>query len=215
MQDTRTPSDLHWPAATRSIEPTRLSWLLAENELEAKRKRLFPTAQEEEQMLLMRHPVPTPKAFALFGMLLGTFPPAAILISLLGDAISRPYFPPGGWLILLCINLICCLAGRYFGFKVSRMISAIERDSWILMLFESLVIGFLWALGTGSAGGLLVFGIGALAGATFATPVGILAFGLFVPLHRLLARGGMIEASHFWPLACGVTMVITAAILGM
>ncbi len=33
-----------------------------------------------------------------------------------------------------------------------------------------------------------------------------------VPLHRLLARGGMIEAAQFRPLAWGVTMIFVALI---
>ena len=166
-------------------------------------------------MRLMRQPIPTQKAFALFGTLLGTFPPAAIFLRFFGEAMTRPFFPVPVLLMLLCMNVICCLTGRYLGFKMSRMVSAVEHDSWSLMLFESLIIGFTWALGTGAAGGLLFFGIGAFFGAAFAIPVGVLAFALFVPLHRLLARGGMIDRRHLWPLACGVVMVITALILGM
>jgi hypothetical protein len=166
-------------------------------------------------LLLMAHPIPTQQAFALFGMLLGTFPPAAIFIKLFGEAMTRPHFPPLGWFALLSMNLICCLVGRYLGSKVSRMVSSIERDAWSLMLIESLIVGFLWALGTGAAGGVLIFIIGAMIGAACAIPVGILAFGLFIPLHRLLARGGMIDSRHLWPLACGVVLTVTALILGM
>ncbi len=79
----------------------------------------------------------------------------------------------------------------------------------------ALLIGWLWAIGTGAAGGLVFFGIGAIFGVSFAIPVGLLAFASFMPLHRLLARGGMIEAGHLWPLACGVTMTVTALILGL
>lgn len=92
---------------------------------------------------------------------------------------------------------------------------AVERDSWSLMVIESVIIGFLWGLGTGAAGGFLIYGFGAIVGAICAIPVGALAFGLFIPLHRLLSRGGMIDARHLWPLASGVVMVITALILGM
>ena len=74
-------------------------------------------------------------------------------------------------------------------------------------------MGFAWGAITGAAGGAICFGIGAIFGALYAAPVGTLAFILFTPLHRLLARGGMIDARHFWPLACGVTMTITALIL--
>ncbi|MCA1555820.1 MAG: hypothetical protein LC747_03925 [Acidobacteria bacterium] len=32
-------------------------------------------------------------------------------------------------------------------------------------------------------------------------------------LRLIMARGGMIDARHFWPLACGVVFTITALIL--
>ena len=77
------------------------------------------------------------------------------------------------------------------------------------------LIGAAWGAVAGFAGGLVFFGLGAIAGLICAVPVGIIAFTLFAPLHRLLARGGMIDARHFWPLACGVTMIISALILGI
>jgi hypothetical protein len=214
MHATFTPHGLQQPHANESVE-SRLSWLLAENEREADRRLLYRNAFEEEQRLLMQRPLPTEKAFALFGLLLGTLPPAAIFIKLFGGALTHSYLPPGWFLLLLVMNVVCCLVGRYLGSKLSRMVTAVERDSWILMVIESLIIGLIWALGTGAAGGLLAFGFGAMFGAACAIPVGLLAFGLFVPLHRLVARGGMIDARHFWPLACGVVMIITALILGL
>ena len=193
---------------------SRLNWLISVNESEAIRQRFFRNAHEEEEMLLMRHPIPTQKAFARFGLLLGTFPPVAIFSKLFGT-MPGAYFPWNLLPLLFCMLVVCVITGRGLGSKLSRMVIAVERDSWVLMLIESLMIGFIWALATGAAGGFLAYGIGALFGAAFAIPVGTLAFGLFVPLHRLLARGGMIDARHFWPLACGVVTIITALILGM
>jgi hypothetical protein len=212
MHETYTPNGFRQPLAAESVE-SRLNWLLAENEREANHRHLFRNGFEEEQVLLMRRPLTTQQAIALFGLLLGTFPPAAIFIKLFGITAVSPLFDFG--LILLIMNAICCLMGKYLGSKLSRMVIAVERDSWSLMLIESLIIGFIWALGTGAAGGFLLYGIGALFGAACAVPVGALGFAAFVPLHRLLAHGGMIDARHFWPLACGIVMVISALILGM
>jgi hypothetical protein len=190
-----------------------LNWLLQANQMEANRQHHFRDALEEEEMLMMRHPISTRRAYALFGMLLGLFPPAAIFFKLFGGA-SNHYFSQQGWLLLLLfMNAACCLAGAYLGSKLSRIVMAVERDSWSLTLIESVMIGFIWGAGTGALGGIIAFGIGALFGAICAIPVGALAFGLFMPLHRLLARGGMIDARHFWPLACGVVMIITVLIL--
>ncbi len=74
-------------------------------------------------------------------------------------------------------------------------------------------VGALWGLTTGAVGGVWFFGFGSFFGALIALPVGMLGFALFTPLHRLMARGGMIDARHFWPLAGGVVFTITALIL--
>jgi|ERR1044071_276896 hypothetical protein len=213
MHETHTPNSFRQPVAAESVE-LRLNWLLAENAREANHRHLFRNGFDEEQVLLMRHPLTTQQALALFGLLLGTFPPAVIFIKLFGITSVSPLFNLVG-LILLVMNAICCLMGKYLGSKLSRMVTAVERDSWALMIIESLIIGFIWASGTGAAGGVLIYGIGALFGAACAIPVGALGFAAFVPLHRLLAHGGMIDARHFWPLACGIVMVISALILGL
>jgi hypothetical protein len=90
-----------------------------------------------------------------------------------------------------------------------------EDGSRMRTFFRALVAGISWGAVTGAAGGIPAFGIGAIYGQAFAVAVGIVAFPLFAMLHRPLARGGMIDARHFRPLACGVVMVITALILGM
>lgn len=190
-----------------------MNWLLRENELAEKQDRSFRDAREEEEMLLMRHPVASRLAYAKFGLLLGTFPPAAIFFKLFlssmdGYDINFPFC-----YLLLFMNVACALAGGYFGSKLSGMASEMEGDRWPTMLFAAACLGFIWGAATGAVGGILFLGIGAIYGALYAIPVGMLAFALFMPLHRLLARGGMIDARHLWPLACGVTFFITALIL--
>lgn len=189
-----------------------MNWLLRENELAEIHKRSFRDAREEEEMLLMRRPVAAGEAYANFGLLLGTLPPAAIFFKLLGSkfsGLSVPFF-----LLLLLMNIFCAVAGRYFGSRLSRMASAAEELWWPATILGAAGIGFMWGVATGAVGGLPAFGFGAVFGAVFAAPVGTLAFALFAPLHRLLARGGMIDARHLWPLACGVVALISALILG-
>ena len=211
MHSVYNPNSLQRPAADPELE-FQLNWLLRENELTEERSRAFRTAREEEEMLLMRHPVAAKEAYARFGMLLGTLPPAAIFLKLfgLGRGMSAPFF-----FLLLLMNVFCALAGAYLGSKLSRLASAAEELRWPTMLLGAAGIGFVWGVATGGVGGLPAYGFGAIFGAFFAVPVGMLAFLLFVPLHRLLARGGMIDARHLWPLACGVVTFITALILGM
>lgn len=167
---------------------------------------------------MMRRPLSFERAYGLFGLLLGTLPPAAIFYRLFGDELARQGFPSVLFMLLLAMNVVCGIVGSFLGSRFNGMAAAIdapEGNLWLRMLFIPPLIGMLWGAGTGWAGGLIFFGIGAIFGALFAIPVGILAFALFMLLHRWLAHGGMIEAGHLWPLACGVVMTITALILGL
>lgn len=168
--------------------------------------------------MMMRRPLPVERAYGLFGLLLGTLPPAAIFYRMFGEEVARQGFPSVLFLLLLAMNVVCALMGRFLGSRFNGMVAKIdeaEDHSRLRMIFLPPLIGMLWGAITGWAGGLIFFGIGALFGALFAIPVGVMAFALFMPLHRQMAHGGMIEASHLWPLAWGVVMTLTALILGL
>ncbi|MCA1613864.1 MAG: hypothetical protein LC800_06890 [Acidobacteria bacterium] len=189
----------------------RLNWLLAAEAADACRARLFRTPREEREMLLMRRPITTGRAFARFGLLLGTLPPAAIFFRLswwLGSADDT-------WLPLLFppMLLICALLGRLMGAQVGKSVGDFESGNWARTVCFALLAGFGWASVTGAAGGILFFGLGAIAGAASAIAVALPAFLVFTSLHRLLARGGMIDARHLRPLAWGVPATVAALIL--
>ena len=214
MHSVYNPNSLQRPATDQELE-FQLNWLLRENELAELRSRTFRSAREEEEFLLMRRPVAAREAYSMFGLLLGTLPPAAIFLKLFGLALVGPGhgISPGLLFLLFSMNVFCAAAGLYFGSRMSRMASAAEGWRWTPMLLAAAGIGFIWGVATGAVGGLPAYGFGAIVGAIFAVPVGMLAFLLFMPLHRLLARGGMIDSRHLWPLACGVVTLITALIL--
>ena len=212
MYGTETAINLQGPPEGNDVY-ARLNWLVAANGYEERRRQLYRSALEEEEMLLMRRPLTARRTYALFGLMLGVFPPAAIFTELFGYGFS------GGsgilFLIFLFMNLICAVVGYWMGVVLSGSIADWERRSWSAMLLLVMVLGMGWGAATGAAGGFIFFGIGAIVGAYFAILVGAVAFPLFAVLHRLVWRGGMIDARHFWPLAAGVTMTITALILGL
>jgi hypothetical protein len=115
----------------------------------------------------------------------------------------------------LLMTLTCAAVGWRIGQRAGEYALTLRDTNWFTALPAYALMGFYWAVITGAAGGLVFLGIGALAGPLFALPVGVLAFILFAPLHRLLERGGLIEARHFWPLACGIAMSLAAFILGL
>ncbi len=214
MYDTHTPIKLHRTATEINAE-SRLSWLLAANAREAYRRRLFRTPLEEEEMLLMHHPISTKRAYALLGLLLGALPPAMIFTKIFGYGLESAQRGAVMFILCLAMNAACAVTGYAIGSVVGGAMKSLEQWSWNKMLLALPLMGALWGAVSGTAGGLLFFGVGAIFGALCAIPVGMAAFALFAPFHRLLARGGMIDARHFWPLACGVSTMIAALILGM
>lgn len=170
---------------------------------------------EEEELLLMRRPLEIRRAFALFGMLLGLFPPAAIFIKMFGYGLGGNESSPLLFIVCLLMNFTCAGVGYAMGGTLSRAVESVERESWTIMMLLLPLIGAGWGAVTGAGGGLIFVGIGAIFGAIFAIPIGAFAFTLFATLHRMLARGGMIDARHFWPLASGATLVAAALVLGL
>ena len=199
-------------ATDRELE-FQLNWLIRENELAENQTLRLRDARREEELLLMRRPVDAKQAYSTFGLLLGTFPPAAIFLRIGAGGFSHAEY--GLIYLFLFMNIICALAGLYFGSRLSRLAATAEDSHWLVTLVGAPCLGFLWGLTTGAVGGLPLFVLGAIGGAVCAVPVGALAFALFLPLHRLLARGGMIDARHLWPLASGVVAVVTALILNL
>ena len=169
-------------------------------------------------MLTMRRPVNVERAFAFFGLLLGTLPPAAIFLRMFGYGFT--YERDWGYVTLpamcLAMNIICAVVGQRMGRAVGHpMIAGAERRSWTRTLLFTLVAAFVWGAATGAAGGAVFFGIGAVFGVVFALAVALPAFVVFTTFHRLLARGGMIDARHLRPLAWGVAATAAALALGL
>jgi hypothetical protein len=214
MHGTHVPVDLQRPPEENDVY-ARLNWLTAVNAREEHHRRLFRHEREEEELLLMRKPIDVRRAFALLGLMLGLFPPAAIFIKMFGYGLQGYDANPLLFIICLLMNFTCAGVGYCMGGALSRAVKNVEDDRWTLMMIMLPLIGAAWGAVTGFAGGLIFLGIGAIFGAFCAIPVGALVFTLFAPLHRALARGGIIDARHFWPLASGSTLLAAALVLGL
>jgi hypothetical protein len=223
MFDTRTALDSDKPLAfDKSIaqqhaDATNLTALLEINAAEHARRQLFRHPHDEEQMLLMRHPLTMREAYGTLGALLGVLPPAAIFHKIFGYVFDGHNNGDPSLMIVMCLamNIVCGLVGWRMGRRMGVWLDNMERLSWHRTILNAIIAGLCWGVVTGGAGGLVYFGLGAIFGFICAVPVGVYAFVLFTTLHRTLARDGMIDARHFWPLACGITLTISALILGM
>ncbi len=194
---------------------TKLDALLAANAETARDKILFRSERDRTEASLMQHPLNDRQVFAYFGLLLGTFPPVAIFAKVfVADGVLR-----GGdfWMlgVLAIVNLISAVVGFFSGKFVGKIVGELENSSWTKMLLALPFVGILWGILAGGAGGIIIFVIGALFGATAGAAVGGVALPAFAILHRLLKKGDVIDGRHFLPLAFGITLIICAFIFGL
>lgn len=176
---------------------------------------MFRSPHEEFEAALMSNPLSGEKTFSYFGLLLGTFTPAAIFTRVFID--TKTFETAEFWIlgVAVLVNLISAIAGFFSGKFIANLVADLERVSWTRMILTLPFIGIFWGILAGGAGGLVVLIFGAFLGAALGAAVGSVALPLFVIFHRLLKRGDKIEGKQFLPLAFGVTFVISAFILGL
>jgi hypothetical protein len=193
----------------------RLDALLEANAAIARQKALFKTEREWFEAEIMQRPVNTEKAFSYLGLMLGTLPPASFFIKFAID--SRVFESDGAWfvIVLLFVNAATATAGYFSGKFIGRAARQIETYRWPTMLAIAPLLGILWGMIAGGAGGLIIFLIGAFFGAVIGGIVGAVALPVFAAFHRMLKRGDVIEYKHFLPLALGITLTICSFILGL
>ncbi len=189
----------------------RLDELISLNAEYARREEIFSSDKEKLEADLMSNPLSVEKAFSYFGFLLGTFPPAALFTRFLIDANNVEF-----WVVvlLLVVNVVTASAGYLSGKLIGKITFELEKFSWHSMLLALPFLGLLWGIISGGAGGFFIFVFGAIFGAMIGGLVGSVALPAFAIFHRLLKRGDKIENKHFMPLAYGISLVISAFILG-
>lgn len=192
-----------------------LDTLLALNAETSREKAMFRSEREKMEAALMKNPLTEKQAFAYFGLLLGTFPPAAFFARILTDAGSL--HGEDYWLIgvMAIVNLISAIVGYFSGRLIGKIAASLEKSSWTKMLLVLPFVGILWGIMAGGAGGIIIFVFGAVFGAFLGAAVGSVALPIFTIFHRLLKTGDVIDRRQFLPLAFGITLIISAFILGL
>ncbi len=193
----------------------RLEILLAANAESAQKKSLYTNEQDALEAATMKNPLSDKQAFAYFGLLLGTIPPAAIF--------TRAFINDGAfrfedlWVvgIIAVVNLIAAVTAYFTGKVVGKIVGDLEQMSWTKMLLILPFVGILWGILSGGAGGTIIFLIGAVFGGALGAMVGGCALPIFAILHRLLKKEDKIARKHFLPIAFGTTFIVSAYILGL
>jgi len=209
------------PASIADLDGTnefvrqRLDLLLQANAEITREKSTFFSEREKLEALMMKNPLSIDKTFAYLGLLLGTFPPAALFTRLFIDA--RIFRGEDVWIlgIVAIVILISALTGYFSGKFIGNVVFELEKLSWSKMLTTLPFVGILWGIMAGGAGGIIIFGVGAFFGALIGSLVGAAALPFFSIFHRLLKRGDKMENKHFLPLAFGIAFIISAFFLGL
>ena len=193
----------------------RLAALFAFNSQIEREKSLFGSEQEKTACALMENPLSIEKTFAYFGLLLGVFPPLAIFIKFLSE--KGIFRGEDFWVIgvVAIINLISAIVGYFSGKFVGRIVAELEMWSWTKMILALPFVGMFWGILTGGAGGIIVFGVGAIFGAILGAAVGGIALPAFTVLHRLMKQGDKLDRKHFLPIGFGIVLIICAFIFGL
>lgn len=163
----------------------------------------------------MQNPLDSERVFSYYGLMLGTFPPAAIFARWLISVNFRDPAPIWVIGILAIVILLSGTVGYFSGKLVGRRVRIVENRSWSTMIPATVFIGILWGMVSGAAGGFVIFVIGAFFGAVIGAAVGAVALPAFAILHRIFKSGDLIDQKHFLPLAFGVTLTICSFILGI
>lgn len=197
------------------LDLKRLNTLLLINAKTAHEKALYRSGKEKFESELVQNPMNSEAAFSYFGLMLGTLPPAAIFSRILFS--TNSFSREDMWIlgILVLVNLVSAITGYFSGKLVGKMAREAERSSWIKMLIALPLIGIIWGMVSGGAGGMIFFIFGGFFGAFFGAMVGVVALPLFGIAHRSLKKGDLIARNQFLPIAFGITLTICALILGI
>lgn len=175
---------------------------------------LHPPYDAEIEAGAMRFPLRRKQVFAYFGAMLGSLPPASIFIAF---AFRNGYQNPPPPLVIVLMSstiIVASIAGYQFGKVIGTIAQKIERRTFSQRILLFALLGLLWGIVAGAAGGIFIFIIGALFGAALGGAVGAIALPLFAVPYIAVRRGTLIELRHFLPISLGVTLLICAYILG-
>lgn len=183
--------------------------------LEANRRTQLKNESKQDVIDSMIRPIDSKRAFALFGLMIGTLGPLSIFVKLLSDAgglrNNELLFP----VLCLVATIATATVGYFTGKVVGNIIQKINAQRFSVAFQLYILTGLCWGAVSGFAGGIFLFLVGSIFGAFIGAAFGgaaTLAFGLF---HRYLSTDGVIERRHFLPLSFGTVLFLCSFILGL
>ncbi len=197
----------------RAVEQ-RLAYLIKINAELADERSLFRSGRERTEAALMVNPIPSRKAFAYFGYMIGTLPPASIALKIIAESSGHDPMTAIFVVLLATAAVVTGMVGYVTGKYVPMMISRVDGFRLPNRIALVSLIGLVWGAVAGAAGGLFLFLIGAIFAGAFGGIIGAITLPVLSAFHQTLRRGDFIEMRHFLPIAFGITLSVCAFILG-
>lgn len=176
---------------------------------------MYRSERERLDADLMTCPIASKNAFAYFGLMIGSLPPFALVLKIIGESMPADRIPMMFLILLAAAGVVTGVAG----YASARFIpSAIDRVSNFRLpnrVALLTLIGFAWGAVSGAVGGLFLFIVGAIFAGIAGGGIGALTLPILVVFHSALRRGDFIEIKHFLPIAFGITLSLCALILSL
>ena len=193
----------------------RLARLLELNDAIARERSLYRNSRERLEASIMKRPVSSMKAYSYFGLIIGLFPPASIVLKLVIESTSTQ--PSAAVFLFLAVlaSVMTGVVGYQLGKYVPQVVDATDSMRFPNRIACISLIGLVWGSISGAAGGLFLFVVGTFFAATIGAIVGAMAVPVFVLLHRLVRRGDLIELKHLLPISAAIVLSLCAFIFGL
>jgi len=189
----------------------RLDALLSANAQIAHDKAMLRDARD---VALMSCPIDSRKAFAYFGYMIGTMPPAAVAIKAIAAGVGTEASDALFLILLLTAAAVTGMAGYVTGKYVPGWIGRVSNFRLPNRVAMYSLIGMGWGAISGATGGLFLFVIGSIFGGIAGALIGAITVPILIVSYEALRRGEFIELKHFLPVAFGITLSLCAFILG-
>ena len=201
--------------ADRSLNETRLNWLINENHRAALDRSLYRNDRERLEAATMRRPVKISQAYRSFGFMLGSTPPAALVVKLAANTNRFDVEAFGFAMLVVLGGLVAGTAGYLSGKLTAKTVKRAERFSFPNRAALIAFVGMTWGIACGAAGGLVIFLIGAIPAAFIGGVTAAISLPIFSTVLDLVRRGDRVAFGHFLPLALGIVLTMIAFVFGL
>ncbi len=142
---------------------------------------------------------------------IGFFPVAAIVVQLFSGA---PNLSPVVLFLFALAAFTTPAAGYIAASRAAGLVERTQNFHFINRIAAIALIGGLWGMASGFAGGVVIFGIGAIFGALIGFPIGAITLPIVFLAFNALKQYGKVELRRLLPLALTLGLIFALLLTG-